>query len=386
MLIKITKNDILKIKKGKFVYEKNKILSIVFALTIIFTCTFSNVCEAAQSHSTSYKSDSVKQGTISKSSSIKSGNYMYYSTDNRIYKVNIKTKKSTLVYKGKNREYFNDLTVKDGWIYCTKITMIRNSETYEHVFKVKTNGKSAKVLKKGMKPVIYKGNIYYIKEKFDEKTFYSYLDLDVLGIYKMSLSGKNDKCIKKSDAVDDFVVYKSKIYYTSIYRTSDYDYNYKLYTISTSGGKSKMMFNAGEKMIMNIKAYSDYIYFTMERIGNGEYSYDIHKIKINSTKKTKVVSDAYLQDISKGYIYYGDYSNYDQIKLGKMKISNKKKTYIKLKGDVLSGGYIEDGYMIIYTFIEESDNLNNVAVNLCSTDGKNIKVLKKFYLPEYMIY
>ena len=237
--------------------------------------------------------------------------------------------------------------------------------SYPYIFKVKTNGKSAKTLKKGIRPVVYNGNIYYIKCDFDEND--DYYGERNLGIYRMSLSGKNDKCIKKSDAIEDFAVYKSKIYYTK-----SNDYGYYLYNVSTSGGKSKVMFYDTDIYPSDIKIYSDYIYFN--------YGYDIYKIKINSTKKTKVVSNAALRDVSGGYVYY-IVDGYDSQSLYKIKISNKSKTFIK-KQELSIGKVTVDGeYMImtLYNYPNEYSQ-NNAAEYLCNTNGKNGKILKRYFV------
>ena len=139
--------------------KKNKVLSLFIALTMVVVCAFSGVCEAVAVQGGSNTAQNQVISSTSKAKSIKTGNYMYYSTGNKIYKVNVKTKKSTLVYKGKGDEEFYGLTVKDGWIYCTKQKVEGRVLTFPYVFRVKTDGKSAKVLKKGADPVVYKGNI-----------------------------------------------------------------------------------------------------------------------------------------------------------------------------------------------------------------------------------
>ena len=78
----------------------------------------------------------------------------------------------------------------------------------------------------------------------------------------MSLSGKNDKCILKSDDIVDLAIYKSKIYYIKYSDNGCY-----LYNISTSGGKSKRMFGNSKAYIESIKIYSDYIYFNYHGTG-----------------------------------------------------------------------------------------------------------------------
>ena len=89
--------------------KKNKVLSLFLALTMVVICAFSGVCEAvavqggsniAQNQgASSVKLSNGKVGSTSKAKGIKSGNYMYYSIENKIYKVNVKTKKSTFIYK-----------------------------------------------------------------------------------------------------------------------------------------------------------------------------------------------------------------------------------------------------------------------------------------------
>ena len=176
--------------------KKNKVLSLFLALIMVFACAFCGISEAAQvgtSNGVSVKQSQgdSKKGSTYKPSSIKSGNYMYYAVYDKIYKVNVNTRKSTLVYTSKSGYWFSDLAVKDGWIYCTMDKYKGNDGLYPYIFKVKTNGKIAKTLKKGMAPVIYNGNIYYIKYNFDMKD--DNKNVKIVGLYRMSLSGKNDK-------------------------------------------------------------------------------------------------------------------------------------------------------------------------------------------------
>lgn len=353
--------------------KKNKILSLFLALTMAFVCAFCGISEAAQvvaggnSKSVSIKQSqgASKKGNSYNPSSIKSGNYMYYAVYDEIYKVNVKTKKSTLVYKSKSEYWFSDLTVKDGWIYCTMDKYKGKDGFYPYIFKVKTNGKSAKTLKQGMAPVIYNGNIYYIKYNFDMKD--DNKNVKIVGLYRMSLSGKNDKCILKSDDIVDLAIYKSKIYYI-IYS----DNGCYLYNISTSGGKSKCMFGNSKAYIESIKIYSDYVYFN--------YGENIYKAKINSTKKTKVISNATLKDVSEGYIYYTTQGD-DSQSLYKMRIKNKAKTFIKKQKFEFGDVTVEGGYILMTLYYRlDADSEYDAAEYLCNTNGKNGKLLKTYFV------
>ena len=134
---------------------------------------------------------------------------------------------------------------------CTMDKYKGKDGLYPYIFKVKTNGKSAKTLKQGMSPVIYNGNICYIKYDFDMKD--DNKNVKIVGLYRMSLLGKNNKCILKSDDIVDLAIYKSKIYYIKYSDNGCY-----LYNISTSGGKSKRMFGNSKAYIESIKIYFVY--------------------------------------------------------------------------------------------------------------------------------
>lgn len=287
---------------------------------------------------------------------------MYYSVYNKIYKVNVNTKKSTLIYTNSDAWLFYDLTVKDGWIYCVMDTFQGTGGEYSYIFKVRTNGKDAKVLKKGSNPVIYNGSIYYLKETFSTNSW-EYTN-KVVGIYKMSLSGANDKCIKKSSTISEFIVYKSKIYYTN-YGTSN---NY-LRRISLTGGTSKIM-SSGTYIPQNLKAYSDYIYFN--------YNSHIYKIKTSSTSKSRIISNAKLMDLSSGYVYYTTYKS-GYCYLSRMKISTKAKTDL-LKTELwFSDVQADSGYMIVTYYYDPQGPYDNTAKYFCTTTGKSGKVLKTYF-------
>lgn len=350
--------------------KKNKVLSLFIALIMVFACAFCGISEAAQvgtSNGVSIKQSQgvSKKGSAYKPSSIKSGNYMYYAVYDKIYKVNVNTRKSTFVYTSKSGYWFSDLAIKDGWIYCTMDKYKGKDGLYPYIFKVKTNGKSAKTLKQGMAPVIYNGNIYYIKYNFDMKD--DNKNVRIVGLYRMSLLGKNDKCILKSDDIVDLAIYKSKIYYI-IYS----DNGCYLYNISTSGGKSKRMFCNSKAYIESIKIYSDYVYFN--------YGENIYKAKINSTKKTKVMSNATLKDVSEGYIYYTTQGD-DSQSLYKMRIKNKAKTFIKKQKFEFGDVTVEGGYILMTLYYRlDADSEYDAAEYLCNTNGKNGKLLKTYFV------
>ncbi|MDY4576322.1 MAG: DUF5050 domain-containing protein [Intestinibacter sp.] len=321
--------------------KQNKFLSILISFSIVFILAFTSISQAAES-----------TGYSGPSSSIKSGDYMYYSVYGDIYKVNVNTRKTSLVKNNQGGEIYN-LTIKDGWIYYTL-----DKEGYggcydPYIYKVRTNGKDCKSLKRGYNPVVYNNKIYYIKLKSDP-----YGDLGIVGIYRMSLSGNSDTCIKKSSEISKFLVYKSNIYYI----TCDYLYgNGYLKRTSLSGSSTKTMTSSIDSD-SDLQAYYDYIYFNV----NG----NIYKIKTTSTTKYKVKSNADLQDLSNGYVYYIS-SN----KAYKMKLSTKSTTRITSKTSV-NDISVSGSYMILTYF---TNSMNNTNKYFCTTSGKNGKLLKSYY-------
>ena len=202
-------------KGGKIM--RKKITSIILAMTLVFICALTGVSEAASTSAPS---------SANAAASVRSGDYMYYSIENKLYKVNVNTKKTTLVYKNSNTDKrMRDLTVKDGWIYGKIVDPGPcEAESVGYIFRVRTSGKDFKKMKIGKNPVIYNGSIYYYKCKLrDDGNFYSY---DGVGIYKMTLSGSSEKCIKKSSSIEQFIIYKSYIYYIFFVANCQYKHAY----------------------------------------------------------------------------------------------------------------------------------------------------------------
>lgn len=192
-------------------------------------------------------------------SNVKDGDYMYYCVYESIYKVNVHTKKSSLVYKSDKLYWYYNLDVKDGWIYGTAKTVEGTDIESPYIFRVRTNGKDAELLTKGINPIIYKGSIYYQKLDFPEEDEEYYCKS--LGIHKMSLSGKNDVCINDSEYISQFTIYNSNIYYIDVDYTGNRDYYeeyYSLKSMDMNGDSQKTIFEGEKDSIINgLVAYSD---------------------------------------------------------------------------------------------------------------------------------
>lgn len=334
--------------------KSKKVLSVIISFLLIFSFTL-NLCNA----------ESVTKPT----SSVKYGDYIYYSLSCAIYKMNVNTKKVTTIKIGNVSSYY-DLVVKDGWIYC-----VYNDDPVgvwnQYVYRIRTNGKDGKTLDSGCNPIIYNNKIYYTKLN---NIGDSDSDNHIKGIYSMSLSGKNKTAIKKSDSINQFTVYKSKIYYVDQGRKK-----YYLKKIGLSGTSVKTMTTSTEQ-ISDLCAYSDNIYFRL-----GEYQSNVYKINVNSTSKSKILSNCNIKTISNGYLYYTVFheDNYKTY-LYKMNLKTKSKTLI-MKKYGLKDIQVSNNY-IICTYFINGDNFNSAKVNtcryICNTNGKNGKKVAYDYTQE----
>ena len=247
---------------------------------------------------------------------------MYYCIRNSIYKVDVNTKEKYLVYKNDKLYWYYDIQVEDGWIYAAAKTMEGTNGDDPYIFRVRTNGQDAELLTKGSKPTVYDGKIYYIKERFSEPDGDG--TTDTVGIYSMSLDGKNDECVKKTSDVDEFTIYESRIYYSETVWHTDEDTYGSLKSMDLNGGTQKTIvkdesYSFGSETNMFV-IDSDYIYFKQD--------YSIYKVNINSSEISKIIDDAELLGIADGYLYYnGDYK--DEFALFKMNLKDNSKTFVR---------------------------------------------------------
>lgn len=207
-----------------------KYIPVFLSLMLLLSPVLSSVSEAA------YSSKSTTS-TLS----AKSGDYVYYSVYNKIYRVNTKNKQKKLIHYKKNWWSFDNIVVYKGYIYTVVDTCSGTGETYPYIYRVKTDGTNGKILDKGDNLKLYDGKLYYNKYNFKESNFYG--TLKKYGIYRMNLDGSSKKSIKSGSNIYDFEIYKSNIYY----QTSK-----NIYRISTSGKNNIRLLSSEGKEIISI--------------------------------------------------------------------------------------------------------------------------------------
>ena len=332
--------------------KQKKFLSILIATCLAFTLFFTDASQA------------LEQSSFIPTSTTTSGDYIYYTmyqennVTGYIYKVNINTKKNILVKKIKWAS-ISSLTVKNGWIYCS----YSDAGGRNYIYRVRTNGKDGKILKNGYSPVVYNNSIYYIKQLFDDLSD-NYDPVAPVGIYKMSLSGKNDTCVKTTSTVSDFTVYNSNLYYITNNEKTKKSY---LNRVSLSGKSSKTLASGSYFTIEHLNTYSGYVYFNLGR--------NIYRVKSSSNTKSKFLSNADILDFSNGNVYYTVRKNYNDY-LYKMNLSSKSNKFI-MKNFSIAYVSVLKNYMLI-DYSTDSRDYYNSFVYLYTTDGKVVKKLNSY--------
>ena len=309
--------------------------------------------------STSYKNLATSKNTLA--TNARFGDYFYFSSEDALYKVNVKTKKKTKLYKVK---YDGDL-IRHVSVYKDYIYFTYEKEFTPYIYRIKTNGKNLKCLGMGVNPKPYHNKIYYLgvvkKDDYESKTN---------GIYKMNLNGSNKTCIRKSKYISDFSIYNSNIYYIYVYDGS---------CITSYLGKINLNGNNNKKLV----DYNGYDYYEILNIGGFYKGYiylytdqAFYKLKLSNNKLTKFAKfnncDKYIMGVEKGYLYYfqwGSGKNY----IYKLKLSNNKKTIV-VSGENIHGYLVSSDYMV-YGYNYKSGHY------LIGTNGKNKIYLGKSFIP-----
>lgn len=314
--------------------------------------------------STSYKNSATNKNTLATNARL--GDYFYFSSEDALYKVNVKTKKKTRLYKVKyDWEFIRDVSVYKDYIY---FTYEKKSNSY--IYRIKTNGKNLKCLGTGVNPKPYRNKIYYLGVvKRDD------YEIETKNIYKMNLNGSNKTCIKKSKYISDFSIYNSNIYYIYVYD----GFLYNGSCITSYLGKMNLNGNNNKKLVH----YKGYDYYEILNIGGFYKGYiyiytdqAFYKLKLSNNKLTKFAKfnncNKYIIGVEKGYLYYGQWgSSKDYIY--KLKLSNNKKSIV-VSGSDVQGQLVSSDYMVY-------NNKPGEDYYLIGTNGKNKIYLGKSFIP-----
>lgn len=337
---------------GKTSKLLKKYLPVFLSLVLFLTPVLVSVSEA---------SSSTKSTTTTKSA--QSGDYVYYSVYNKIYRINTKTKSKKLIHQKNNWWNFDQIVVYKGYIYTVADTCQGTGETYPYIYRVKTDGTNGKILDKGDNLKLYDGKLYYTKYYFRESDFYE--TFKNYGIYRMNLDGSSKKSIKSGSTIYDFKIYKSNIYY----KTSK-----NIYRVSTSGKNNTRLISSEEKHMISI--YKGNIYYN--KYDYNKQQNNVYKYNLSSKKITRVLSNAYGFATSNDCIYYSTTnSSWTKSYIYKKNMSTNKRYLITSKSSIY-GAALEGNY-ILYT--SPGPNYNkNTRLSIIRNNGKENTTLADFFV------
>jgi len=287
----------------------------------------------------------------------RSGNNIYYSVYNKLYKYNVSSKKNTLV------RTFEGFSLSSINIYNKKIIFVINNYMgtggeISNIYSTNLKGKKLKKLARGSNCTVVNGEVYYLKTKVINSSDW------VEGISKMKLNGKKKKMLRKGTA-SNMAIYRGRIFFNTS--------NSGIYSMKMDGTNQRIEANG------SITGFSgEYIYYSSY---NGDSAYIDRKL-IGGTEGEYVLSGVYGAAVEGDYIYYvikkqTAYNKPPNVELYKKNIKTGKTEKI-YKGSGLGNPFICGDYLYFNKYLgNERQNFQAVIMN---NKGKKVKKLVKCFL------
>lgn len=341
--------------------KKNKLLKI--CLTILCCIISLTIIPLTNTYAQPKSSQYTQQQPLS----VQSGNYLYFNVNKTIYKVNVNTKKVSKLITINSLNSVYELTTSGDYIYFLGQTKQGNKYRF-YIYRVKKDGTNLKRLVQGCNINISGDYIYFLKSS---GYFGDGKDETILGIYRMSKNGTNQKLIKKSSKIEYIKVHSPYIYYQNSPESN-------ISIMKTNGQYCGSVKNSSSDMI--IGATKNYLYThtydTTGKYSNSSNNLYIRKYNLSSKKWSSVVSSCYGWNMDNGWIYYSRvYPNSDTVKMYKKNLSTNKVVHLA------SSAYFTEltisSKYILYSDICRNDNYNHVY--LVKSDGSQRKEIFKFY-------
>lgn len=251
-----------------------------------------------------------------------------------LYKYNVVTKKKTKLASGK----WLWLNQKGKYLYLGKNNYGGSDGRDYYIYRVKKNGKTKKKLANGRCPIVKGKYIYYMKTlkgsegkvKFDTRT---------VGIYRMSLTGKNKKCLVKFNQNSYYGGFLGATQKRLLYLKDGKWKAYNLKTRKITSPSAEIISNLsltywgdyGEEQITSVKK-NGYYYYPASNV--------LYKYSTKTGKDTKVTT---VKGKIKKIIHSGNQlmvisETSEKYRVVIMKTSGKYKKLIKT-GYLVSGGW-----------------------------------------------
>ena len=302
------------------------------------------------------------------------GNYSYVAMLNKIYRVNMKTRKYKKIKTFKGVTDIDYISCKKGWLYFSVNRYKGSDKNCDSIYRMKTSGKSAKKLATGSHPIVMGSKIYYMPAVKHGKGGSAYTT--GVGISRMSLSGKSKKRLMSSTRISDIACASNRIRYTT------YDDIYVVNSLSTSGaalkgnirwtGNSPIIYSNTNKLLL---AYPETTYLQTFTDGKSTIC--------------KINGHGYLSS-PRSIGFVGNYGFYrtSSINLKAKKSSGTLYMFTAKKGAAgKKVKHITNGFPLevlavnkgTIVFLQTYKTTNKYAVSIVRTSGKGYKMISKYY-------
>lgn len=338
------------------------------------------------------KSSMPTQAAVKKMADNTNGKYLYYASDGTIYRLDTVSGKNKKIKTFTESHLVDNISYYKGYLYFYIDYYSANGDGWwaPYICRIKTNGTGFQRLAFGYKPVIYDGKIYFMRTKKIERT-----NAKVVGIAKMSLTGKNIKRLI-SGSYEGLRIINGKLYYTHHDSISDGDF---LYQASLNGKNRKKIFHQSIGGDYGVKLVSDnsHLYFAtadaLYRLsGSNGKIVKLTDMPYYFLQGKGEVAEFELLSANKGNIYYCDKSVSGKDILKVYKTAKKKKVSIWTCEHWIDNFQVGKGkYAVIDHAIDGEDIVDpksggtwtvaDMATAKMTVSGKKYKVIQKYYVP-----
>lgn len=340
--------------------KKTKMIAMLLVMVLCMTMVSTEAGAISKNTYGENFSNAWIQGSYYSQGCYVGGNTYYYSMQNKLYKMNLKTKKRTLIYTYKDAFTLNSIQYYKNNLYVVIDKYLGTGGSYPYITMIGTDGTNMKQLDVGDNLTIAKGKLYYIKqtELEDFETF------DAVGVYSMSPNGSGKKCLIKNDIISKAVCDGKNIYFTDLYGSFQTD---------LKGANQKQI--AGKKAEI-AGLYKNVLYYMVPGI-NGNTLYQ-KNLKTNKATKLIKKMEGVRVDALTGKIYYTTYATGNsKMKVYEYNIKTKaKKMLLKQKSIYCLNTF--------GNYISYAAATNNTEKNVV-TRVLNLKTKKKVRIGAYYV-
>ncbi len=305
------------------------------------------------------------------------GKWTYYAVGDTIYKLDSKSGTAKKVKQIKNAFSIGDVSYYNGYVYFTTNYYQGTDGSECYVCRMKTDGSGFEKLSRGTNPVIYDKQIYFLRIKHQVSEYNEYDD--VMGIYRMSLNGKNSKLLVKNKK-DQYMMWSlgvadGKVFYVSRSDTT----GYTLMSYDLKKATKEKIYKSSDSLGL-VDSDRSYLYLSIEEADKNTVI--VYDLSTGKQYKKSVDNDVTVAGGRNGVLYFSRYTTNAtyafHAKKGTVTTVLKNK---RVQGMTFSKyGYQVANVALTQEEFEASGYRYDMAIARVKLNGTGYKTLKKYYV------